>query len=143
MISKRAQIAVFIVTVGLAALLGMILSWVFITNHTQGRYPFNIPPGFLPDIELFMALKMVVSFVDIALIILTLAIYVNIYRRIKSKFTTGLILMLLVLLMHAPTSIPLFQFGFGYPIIGMGMLSILPDIFTMIALVVLFYLSLE
>ncbi len=143
MMSKRTLIAVFTVTVTLAALLGIILSWAFITNHLAGHYPFDIPVQFLPTIALFSTVKTVVSSINMALILLTLAVYVGIYRRIRSKFTIGLILMLLVLLMHALTSNPLLQFGFGYQFIGLGPLSIMPDIFTTIALVVLFYLSLE
>lgn len=141
--SKRVQIAVFTVTIALAALLGIFFSWAFITNRPPGHYPFEIPPEFLPSIALFMTLKIVVSSVNMALILLTLAVYADIYRRIKSKFTMGLILMLLVLLMHALTSNPLLQYGFGYQVIGFGPLIILPDVFTMIALLVLFYLSLE
>jgi hypothetical protein len=141
--NKRNQIALFIVSISLAAVLGIILSWTFIINASTPHYPFDIPHEFLPAITLFVTLKTVVSFVNMALILLTLAIYVDIYKRIKSKFTAGLILMIVVLLMHALTSNPLLQFRFGYQVIGLGPLSIIPDLFTTIALTVLFYLSLE
>jgi hypothetical protein len=125
----------------IAAILGYIFAIVTIPIATVPSTP---PPDVPPHIvATSIILKTMVSFINIALILLTLGIYIDIYRTIRAKFTLGLITMILLLLMYALTSNPLVHLGFGYQTIGLGPFAILPDIFTTVALLILFYLSLE
>ena len=140
---KRTSLAIFAISIVLATILGIILSGIFLANITSADFPFEIPAEFMPVIIVFVTLKTVVSLVNMALLFLILAIYVDIYRKIKTRFTAGLLLMILVLLMQALTSNPLLQFRFGFPVIGFGPFSIIPDLFTTVALIVLLYLSFE
>jgi hypothetical protein len=144
MMNNRQLITVLLICVIGAATLGYIFAVVMIPIVS------SLPPPDYPQIILdpefitaVMTIKMMISFVNMALILLTLGIYVQIYRAIKSKFTLSLITMILLLLMNALTSNPLLLFRFGFQASGVGGFAILPDIFTTIALLVLFYLSLE
>ncbi len=140
---KRTLIAVYIVSVLLAIILGHILAEILIANFTGAEFPFEIPLQYLPYIDFMIYLKTVISSVNFVLIILLLGIYVDLYRKIKTNFTAGLLLLIIVLLMNALTSNPLVFLRFGFPVIGVGFGFIIPDLFTTIALTVLFYLSLE
>jgi MFS family permease len=140
---KRTLIAVYIVSVLLAIIIGHILSGILIENFTGSEFPFEIPPEHLPALNYMIYLKTVVSSVNFTLIILLLGIYGDLYRKIKTNFTAGLLLLIIVLLMNALTSNPLVFLRLGFPVFGIGIGFILPDILTAIALTVLFYLSLE
>jgi len=65
------------------------------------------------------------------------------YRKLKSKFTIGLILFSLTLLLYALTSNPLLQWIFGYQAFGLGPFAMLPEMFTTLAVAVLLYLTLK
>ena len=139
--NNRRLITILIVTVIIAGILGYLFSTMTIPLATLPYYPIE---RLTPDtIAGFTILKTMISFINMALILLTLAIYINIYRSIKSRFTAGLVMMILLLLMNALTSNPLLQIRFGYAAVGLGPFAIIPDFFTTIALLILFYLSLE
>ncbi len=140
---KRTLIAAYFVSVLLAVILGLILFQILLANFTGAEYPFEIPPEHLPALTLMLILKTVISFVNMALILLMLAIYLDLYRKIKTNFTAGLLLLIIVLLLNALTSNPLVFLRFGFPVAGIGIGFIIPDLLTTIALTVLFYLSLE
>ena len=126
----------------IAALLGYHLA-IFFTVPLIGRpsIPTQIPPREV--IELFVIEKTIVSFISMSLIIFLLSVYLDIYRKMQTRFTLSLVTMLILLLMYAITSNPLLHTPFGFQAIGLGPFSVLPDIFTTIALLILFYLSLE
>lgn len=140
---KRNLIAVFIVSIALAIITGIVLSGFLIDGLIGAHSPLDIPPELRPEVILGLTLKTTVTFVNIALLLLLLGIYIDIYRKLRSNFTAGLVLLILVLLMNALTSNPLLNFRIGVPIVGFGGGFIIPDLFTTIALIVLFYLSLE
>ncbi len=93
--------------------------------------------------ELMVTAKLVISFVNIFLILSLLVIYIDIYRTVRSRFTVGLIVTIVALLVYAITSNPVLQILFGYPISGSGPFLFIPDIFTALAAGVLIYLSME
>jgi small-conductance mechanosensitive channel len=96
-----------------------------------------------PPSDLILTAKIVISFVNIFLVLSLLVIYVDIYRALRSRFTVGLIVTILALLVYAITSSPILQLFLGYPISGPGPFLFIPDIFTAIAASLLIYLSLE
>ncbi len=141
--NKRSLIGVYIAVVTTAIILGLILSGILLELYRGAPFPFPVPPEYLPVFAFMMTLKTVVSFVNIGLILLMLGIYIDLYRKIKTNFTAGLLLLILVLLMNALTSNPLLFLRFEGPVISQGIGFIIPDLFSTIALSVLFYLSLE
>jgi len=98
------------------------------------------PPG---DIELFYTAKTVVSTINVALVMILLFTYIEIYRKTKSDFTVGLIIFSMTLLLYTVASNPIMQWAFGFRAFGLGPFAMLPDLFACIALSVLLYLSLK
>ncbi|MEM1582619.1 MAG: hypothetical protein QXK89_08945 [Candidatus Bathyarchaeia archaeon] len=102
------------------------------------------PPGiFIPDMELFYTVKAVISTVNVALVLMLLFIYVDVYRKTKAQFSIGLTIFSLVLLFYTLSSNPFMQMLFGFRAFGLGPFAMLPDIFAFAALTVLLYLSLK
>ena len=95
------------------------------------------------DLELFYTIKTIVSSVNVTLLVFLLITYFNIYRKTQSEFTVGLILFSMVLLLYALVSNPIVQVAFGYRAFGLGPFAMLPDLFSLIALTVLLYLTLK
>jgi hypothetical protein len=116
----------------------------------EPRVPFFEPrplPPFPPerglDLELFYTIKTIVSSVNVTLLVFLLVTYIGIYRKIQSEFTVGLILFSMVLLLYALASNPIVQVAFGYRAFGLGPFAMLPDLFSLVALTVLLYLTLK
>ncbi|MFC1487441.1 hypothetical protein ACFLRN_07145 [Thermoproteota archaeon] len=97
----------------------------------------------LGDIEVFYTVKTVISTINVTLLVFLLIIYVDIYKKLKSEFTVGLILFSLILLLYAISSNPLLQSVFGFRAFGLGPFAMIPDIFTSLALAILLYLTLK
>ncbi|MCW4016056.1 MAG: hypothetical protein NWF06_06785 [Candidatus Bathyarchaeota archaeon] len=95
------------------------------------------------DLELFYKFKTILSSINATILVFLCATYVDMYRKIKSEFTIGLILFSLTLLLYALTSNPLLQWLFGYQAFGLGPFAMLPDMFTSLALAVLMYLTMK
>jgi hypothetical protein len=105
---------------------------------------YRLPPQNIPgDIEFFYTAKTVVSTVNVALMVLLFLTYASIYRKTRSEFTVGLMIFSAVLLLNTLTSNPLLIWAFGFRPFGLGPFALLPDLFTLIALSVLLYLSVK
>jgi hypothetical protein len=98
---------------------------------------------FMGDMELYYKIKVVLSSINATLLVILLVTYVDMYKKIKSEFTIGLILFSLTLLSYALTSNPLLQGIFGFRAFGLGPFAMLPDMFTSLALAVLLYLTMK
>ena len=88
-------------------------------------------------------LKTVISFINIGLVIPLFVIYVGLYRRIPSSFTLGLLAVIFALGMYAVTSNPMIISLLGGTTGEIGVFSIIPDLCTTVALVILVWISLE
>lgn len=95
------------------------------------------------DLESYMIIKSGITMVNIAISLILIGLYINIYRRIKSDFTLGLIVVMFAFLVYAITSNPLFHILFGFRGYGLGPFQMLPEIFATLALSILLYLSLK
>jgi hypothetical protein len=99
--------------------------------------------SFVGDMELYYKVKTILSSVNATLLVILLAAYSDMYIKLKSEFTFGLIVFSLILLLYALSSNPLFQWLFGYQAFGLGPFAMLPDMFTSLALAVLLYLTMK
>lgn len=150
--TKTVFILISIVVVALLAVLWSL--------NFESRFNFEPPSNFDPlnfpwrdrpvpldrirgDIEIFYLAKTVVSSVNALLLCILLVTYVNLYRKIKSEFTVGLIMFSMILLLYALVSNPILQYIFGFQAFGLGPFAMLPDLFALIALAVLLYLTLK
>ncbi len=122
----------------IAAIIGVTLGSIFIPP------PHHLPPPVnSEDARLFILIKTMISFVNTALIVFLLVAYASIYRKMKTQFTLGLIVVMIAFLLYALTSNPLLQMSFGYYALALGPFAMIPDLFTTFALVVLIFITLE
>jgi hypothetical protein len=130
-----------VLLVGVMLVLGVILG---VASSTLRPGPVHHDGGPIePPSELIITAKLIISFVNLFLILSLLIIYLDIYRTVSSRFTVGLIVTIVALLVYAITSNPVFQMLLGYPVSGPGPFLFIPDIFTALAAGVLIYLSIE
>ena len=93
--------------------------------------------------EIYVSMKTAITLINIVISLILIAMYIKIYREVKSDFTIGLIVVMFALLFYAITSNPFVHYLFSFRGFGMRPFIMLPDIFTTIALSVLLYLSLK
>jgi hypothetical protein len=138
--TRKWLVLIALVAVALLATFWALPALGFFLNLWRLRpLPQNIPG----DIELFYIAKTVVSTVNVALSIILLLNYVSIYQKTRSEFTIGLIIFSMVFLMNALASNPFVIGAFGFGIFGLGPFAMLPEVFTLLALSVLLYLSIK
>lgn len=139
-ITKNMKYWIILVTVLAFALITAFwtANWRPPPPESWARRAPRIVPG---DMELYYTLKSVISTINVTLAFFLLAIYVDIYRKTSSEFTIGLIVFSIVILLNAITSHPLVHRIFGFWAVGLGPFAMLPELFTLIALIVLLYLS--
>lgn len=136
-------VIMLVVLLGLSAMLAVIIS-SYQASQAMG-FPFRpresmINPG---DIELYYMVQTVLSTVNIVLTAVLIFNYASIYAKTKSEFTLGLLLFALMLLIKDVASSP-FVIGLGgFSMFGLGPFAFLPGLFEMVALLVLFYLSVK
>jgi len=113
-------------------------------NNTTGedldRYPDRVLEM---DFRGYLVVKSAITLVNVTISIILIGIYVKLYRKIKSDFTLGLLIVMFAFLVYGITSNPLFYTIFGYWGFGLGPFQMMPDIFATLALGVLLYLSLK
>ncbi|MFH0816965.1 MAG: hypothetical protein V1934_09165 [Methanobacteriota archaeon] len=113
-----------------------------------------VPPDFNPeqpppnridpaDRDSFINAKSALTMINMVLSVALIALYVKIYGETKAQFTMGLISVMLALFLYALMSNPMIPMLFGYRIFGVGLFSIMPDIFTTVALSILIYLTVK
>ena len=140
--NKKLKVLLPIIVIAIVvAIIGLVLASLILPPPETAPPPIPQPDRVLMD--LFLKAKTMISLVNIVLIIAIISIYRSIYRQVKSQFTMGLIIVMLVLLMYAFTSNPLIQILFGYQAQGLGPFAMIPDVFATFALGLLLYISLD
>lgn len=95
------------------------------------------------DIELFYVARTVVTTINVALLVVLVVNYVSIYLKTRSEFTIGLLIFAVAFLIKDMTSSPLFTGAFGFGLFGLGPFAFLPDLFELVALSALLYLTVK
>ena len=93
------------------------------------------------DFEWYYTVKGVLSTVNLVLLVILLAIYVGVYSETRSEFALGLIIFAVAMMMYAITSNPWLQSGFGFRGFGLGPFAFFPDLFALVALVILLFFA--
>lgn len=102
------------------------------------RMDFRSALEFRETLEL---VKLLLTTLNIVLLAYLLANYTQIYLASRSNFSMGLLVMVSALLAHAISQSPVVSQLFGFRGSGLGPFAIVPSIFTLIAALVLVYLS--
>jgi hypothetical protein len=133
-------------TVLLAAASLTALTIACLNDRTnQSAYPFG-PRSYFPnpaDLDFYYVARTVFSTINIVLLIVLIVNYVSIFLKTRSEFTIGLILFSVFFLMKDITWSPFIVRFAGFDVFGLGPFAFLPDLFELIALSVLLYLSIE
>ena len=99
------------------------------------------------DVQLYLVSRTVVSTINIALLLVLVITYLSIFLKTKSEFTVGLLIFSLVFLLKDVAASPLMSQSFGFGFFGTTPFQlwfvILPDVFELVALAVLVYLSIK
>jgi hypothetical protein len=133
-------LVILVTLIAVALLAGFWAASTFYTPQFSWRQ--LSPPGNIPgDIEFFYIAKTVVSTINIALLAFLILTYADIYRKTRSEFTIGLLIFSIVFLMKDFASNPMVIRAFGFGLYGLGPFALLPDLFELVALSVLLYLS--
>ena len=142
--NKRLKLGLIIAILVSVAILAAF--WV-ITLRQPPQFPGfqeRVRPGFVPgDFEFFYAANTIISTVNIALLVILIVIYFDIYVKTRSQFTIGLIIFALVFLVKDLTSSPLITSLYGFRAYGLGPFEFLPGLFECFALIILLYLSIK
>jgi hypothetical protein len=129
-----------IVLIIMAAIVGAAVG-----NTITGRPlpPERRPDASPPDPTVYIMLKTAFACVNTVVSAALLALYVSTYKQIRSRFAMGLILVMLSFFIYAVTSNPMMHELFGFRVFGLGPFTLIPDVFAMLALLSMLYLSLE
>lgn len=141
--NKRLKLGLIIAILLLVALFATF--WVLLNRQQfPGFLESRVPPGFIPgDLEFFYLANTIISTVNIALLIILIVLYFDIYLKTRSQFTIGLIIFALVFLVKDLTSSPLIMSPLGFRAYGLGPFELLPGLFECFALSILLYLSIK
>jgi hypothetical protein len=141
------RVILALLLVAMLALVAVLAAFWFINVNEQQFPDFGqrrTPSGFIPgDLEYFYAAFTIISTLNIALLILLLSVFLDIYRKTKSPFTIGLIIFAAAFLVKDLTSSPLVISLSGFRAYGLGPFEFLPGLFEFFALTALLYLSIK
>jgi hypothetical protein len=145
--SRNLKIWLVVVVIAVLTVAALAAFWAAYTLNQPREYrpPTRMPPSQInpADFEFYYVAKTVVSTINIALLIVLVATYASIYMKTKSEFTIGLLIFAIVFLMKDLASNPYVPGAFGFQLFGLGPFALLPDVFELIALSVLVYLSIK
>jgi hypothetical protein len=142
------RLVLTLLLVAMLALVAVLAAFWFINVNEQQFPDFGQrrtpPSGFIAgDLEYFYAAFTIISTLNIALLILLLSVFLDIYRKTKSPFTIGLIIFATAFLVKDLTSSPLVISLSGFRAYGLGPFEFIPGLFEFFALTVLLYLSIK
>ncbi len=142
--SKRLRFGLIVAILVVVAVIATVGTLIVIQQHfayLERRAPS--PSVVSGDFEFFYVVNTIISTINIALLVLLILIYVNIYVKTRSPFTVGLVIFAFVFLVRDLTSSPLVTSIYGFRAYGLGPFAFLPGLFELVALTVLLYLSVK
>lgn len=146
--TEKPRLRLIIIVIGLIVIGILAIVWASLSFDIiiSSRFPFRpLPrPEFNPgDLEFYYIARTVVSTINIALLVFLIAMYVTIYAKTKSEFTIGLLLFAIIFLIKDLMASPFIIGAFGFSLYGLGPFALLPDLFELVALSILLYLSVK
>jgi tryptophan-rich sensory protein len=139
---KQIIVILLVVLISLTAVAAVLLL-EYQNNVRNRQFPFSQRPNFQnpADIELYYMGHTVLSTINIVLTVILIINYLGIYQKTRSQFTIGLLLFAVMFLIKDLTTSPFVIVLGGFSLFGLGPFAVIPDLFEMAALLVLFYLS--
>lgn len=140
---KSTNVLIIIALILIAGIVGAFLGSTLTERQKRPDFDFDDLRRARESVGIFLTIKSAVTTINITITLLLIGLYINIYKKIKSDFTLGLIIVMFSMLVYAVTSNPLFHALFGYGLFGLGPFTMIPDLFATVALSTLLYLSLK
>jgi hypothetical protein len=140
---KSTSVIIIIALILTAGIVGAILGSTISESQRKPEIDREELRKARESVDTFIIIKTAVTTINITISLLLIGLYVNIYRKIKSDFTLGLIIVMFSMLIYAVTSNPFFHAIFGYGGFGLGPFTMISDLFATVALITLLYLSLK
>jgi len=143
--SKNLKILMLLTILLAAASLAVLAISYLNDKPNQRTFPFG-PRSYFPnpaDLDFYYVARTVFSTINIVLLVVLIVNYVSIFLKTRSEFTVGLILFAVFFLIKDVTWSPFVVRFAGFDVFGLGPFAFLPDLFELIALSVLLYLSVE
>ena len=134
----RIELAVYFLVIMAIASSGLVMS----AYASPGMGPGDGRHGGW-TFDYYFTFGTIFSTINAALSAVLLATYIVNYRRTRAGFNFVLIIVALTLLCYSFVANPLVGFALGYGASGLGPFLMLPNLFTLIALSALLYLSLR
>jgi hypothetical protein len=148
--SRNVKIVIAIATLlAMATITAFVASYAFNNQTHPQTFPFQRQPQQvnISDLEFYYVARTVFSAINITLLVVVLITYISIYQKTRSQFTIGLLLFAMVFLIKDIAASPFIPGAFGFGLFGLGPFVLwwvlLPDLFELIALSVLVYLSIK
>jgi hypothetical protein len=142
--SNRLKLGLILAVLVAAAIFAAFWVTVMIAQPQPFQVRRDPSGGFVPgDFEFFYFAFTVISTINIALLVIIVITYLNIYSKTRSPFTIGLIIFAAAFLMKDLASSPFVIGLFGFMASGLGPFVFLPGIFEFTALLALLYLSIR
>jgi hypothetical protein len=142
--SRNLRFLVLLVLMLALAGVAVIIAAYQFEVKTHPTFPFGQPFRLNPaDLEFYYVARAVFSTINVVLLIILIVNYALIYVKTKSEFTVGLILFATFFLMKDIAWSPFVVVFAGFNVFGLGPFAFLPDLFELVALSVLLYLSIK
>lgn len=142
--NKRLRLGLIVAVLAVVAVLAAFEALRVIQAHSSYFARHVSPPGVIPgDLQFFYAANTVLTTINIALLVILIVIYADIYLKTRSAFTLGLVIFALVFLVKDLTSSPFIIGLYGFRAYGLGPFAFLPSLFEFVGLSILLYLSVK
>lgn len=142
--NKRIRLGLIIASLAAVAAVAAVWALTLIQQH-KGYFERHVTaPGFIPgDLQFFYVANTILTTINIALLVILIVLYADIYTKTRSPFTIGLIIFAVVFLVENLTSSPFIIAHYGFRAYGLGPFAFLPSLFEFIGLSILLYLSIK
>lgn len=125
----------------LAVGVGVVVSAI-VTASVSVATPIAPQHGPPISMETMIQIKLFVATFSVVLLLFLLWNYISIYRDLPNRFTLGLLLFTVALLLYGISSSPLLHLLLGFrPGVTPGPFTFLPDLFASVAVIILLYQS--
>ena len=117
--------------------------WVAHGEFSKGDFDFDMHEleRFREELPRVLTIKMIFTTLTSALLIGLIVVHVRVYRETGTRFSLGLVIFSVALILYTLASNPMLHRFVGFRRIGLGPLLMLPDVFMVVAAAILLYLS--
>ena len=124
-------------------LISVSFVWVAQGELSKGDWDFDMHEleRLREELPRVLTIKMIFTTLTSILLIGLIVVHGRVYRETGTRFSLGLVIFSIALILYTLASNPLFHRLVGFRRLGLGPLLMLPDLFMVVAAAILLYLS--